>query len=314
MNKLISVVIPVFNEEECLPALFKRLDALEKDAGLYRWEFIFVNDGSSDKSESMLKEKAGARQNYVSIHLSRNFGHQFAITAGLDYADGDAVAIIDADLQDPPEAIIDMLGLWEKGYPIVYGKRRSRCGENALKKWTSSLFYRILSRLTDVDIPLDTGDFRLIDKKVADIVKSMRESHRFLRGMIAWTGFYSVAYEYDRQPRMAGKTKFSFGKMIRFALNAIFSFSEIPLRMASYLGLFVIFLAVLGILFILYLRLFTTITIPGISTVLILIMFFGGIQLLVLGIIGEYVGRIFDGNKKRPLYLIKDINNKGFLK
>lgn len=309
MNPLISIVIPVYNEEESLPHLFERLDRLEANNPDYRWEFVLVNDGSRDRSEAILRDRTNERKNYAVIHLSKNFGHQNAVTAGMDFARGDAVAIIDADLQDPPEVIAEMLPLWQQGYGIVYGKRRSRSGEGFLKKFTSKVFYRTLAKLTNTDIPLDTGDFRLMDRKVVDVVSSMRESHRFIRGIVAWTGFRSIPLLYDRQSRVAGKTKYPVRKLIRFASDAIFSFSDLPLRFASYLGLMATFIGFVGLIAVVSLRLFTDLMVPAASTLLATIIFFGGVQLSILGIIGAYVGRTFTESKGRPLYIAKELNN-----
>ncbi|MBI4423397.1 MAG: glycosyltransferase family 2 protein [Elusimicrobia bacterium] len=308
-KKKISVVIPVFNEREILPLLFERLEGIETRHPEYRWEFIFANDGSSDGSDELLRRQGALKPNYCAIHFSKNFGHQIAVTAGMDYADGDAVALIDADLQDPPEIIVEMIKLWEKGYAIVYGKRRSRAGETFLKKKTAALFYRILSIMTDTDIPVDTGDFRLMDRKVIEVVRQMRESHRFVRGIVAWTGFSSIAYEYDRHCRPAGETKYPLKKMLKFAVDAVLSFSNLPLRIASYIGWLATLLGVLGILTVLYLRLFTVWTVPGISAVLVSVIFIGGVQLTILGIVGEYIGRMFTEMKGRPLYVVKGTDN-----
>lgn len=309
MKKLISVVIPVYNEEETLPFLFQRLENLEKSNPAYRWEFLFVNDGSRDGSEKVLRERAARFSHYVCLHFSKNFGHQMAVTAGLDHASGDAVGIIDADLQDPPEAFGEMARHWEDGYAIVYGKRRTRAGETFFKKKSAALFYRILSRLTNAQIPVDTGDFRLIDRKVVETLKHMRESHRFIRGLVAWTGYPSLAFEYDRAQRVAGETKYPLKKMIKFASDAILSFSNMPLRLASYIGWTTTGLGLLGIIALLFLKIFTDRAIPGFTTVLVSVIFFGGIQLAILGVIGEYLGLIFDETKRRPLYIIRHRDN-----
>ena len=309
MKKTVSVIIPVFNEEKVLHLLFPRLHGLEKKHADYMWEFVFVNDGSCDRSSLILKEQAARRPNYRCLHFSRNFGHQRAVTAGLDHAKGEVVAILDADLQDPPEVLGEMIRYWEKGYSIVYGKRRRRAGESLFKKKSAEIFYRLLSCLTDTEIPVDTGDFRLMDRKVVETLRGMHESSRFIRGLVAWTGFSSYAYEYDRQPRAAGETKYPLKKMIKFATDAILSFSNLPLRIASYLGWVITGLGLVGIVVVVYLKIFTNQTVPGISAVLVSVIFFGGIQLTILGVVGEYVGRIFDEVKGRPLYIIGDSDN-----
>lgn len=309
MQPLITVVIPAFNEEETLPALFARLDQLAQRGSEYRWEFLFVNDGSRDRTEVLLKQQALRDPRVRAIHFSRNFGHQMAVTAGLDYASGDAVAVIDADLQDPPEAILEMAALWQQGHHVVYGQRRSREGESWFKRQSAALFYRTLARLTKENIPLDAGDFRLMDRQVVDVVRTLRESHRFVRGIVASVGFSSVPLVYDRHARFAGTTKYPLKKMLRFAADAILSFSNVPLRVASYLGWITTLLGMVGIAVIVGLKLFTDHTVPGISAVLVAIIFFGGVQLTMLGIMGEYIGRIFDETKRRPLYVVRECTN-----
>lgn len=305
----VDLVIPVFNEGECVPALFDRLNALKNQNPSFDWSFIFINDGSSDHTGPMLDELAGKNPYVKVIHFSRNFGHQRAVTAGVDYSTADAVVIIDADLQDPPELIIPMLDQIGKGYDVVYGKRRSRKGDSWFKKVTAKFFYRLLSKLCNVAIPEDTGDFRIITRPVADALKGMREDHRFIRGMVPWLGFNSFAFEYDRDLRLAGVTKYPFKKMFLFALDAIFSFSIIPLRMATHLGLGIMVMGSLGSLFILYLKLFTPYTVPGISSVILLILILGGIQILMLGVMGEYIGRNYEASKRRPLYVVRSSQN-----
>lgn len=311
MDLKVSLIIPVYNEEATLPILFQRLWKLEKENSSVSWEFIFVNDGSRDGSENILKEVSSQRQNCCVINFSKNFGHQIAVTAGMDHATGDAVGLIDADLQDPPEVIVRMIELWRAGYYIVYGKRRSREGETYFKKKTAELFYKLIARLTKNEIPVDTGDFRLMDRKVVDVMKEMRESNRFVRGLVAWTGFSSVACEYDRKARVAGETKYPFKKMLKFATDAILSFSDFPLKLASYIGWMTTLIGFLSSLLIIYLKLFTALTVPGISAVLVAIIFFGGIQLSILGIVGEYLARVFTETKGRPLYIVRSTMNIG---
>lgn len=307
MDKL-EFLIPVYNEESCLEHLMERLDAIKKDFGGVDLSVLFVNDGSSDSSLEMLIGYT-RRYNYVRvINLSRNFGHQFALTAGLDHCQANYVCIIDGDLQDPPELIKDLYKRAKQGsINIVYGQRNSRVGDSLLKKATASLFYKFINMMCKTDIPRDTGDFRLIDRKVLTVLKSMKESHRFIRGMVPWLGFKSEAFLYDRDSRYAGETKYTLSKMLRFAMDGIFSFSRKPLRLASYLGIIVAFLGFLGMAYMIYLKLFTDDVVEGITVVLTSIAILGGVQLLILGIIGEYIGRIFEQAKQRPLYVIDEI-------
>jgi dolichol-phosphate mannosyltransferase len=300
----LDIVVPIFNEEDCLPELFARLETIRGAHPQYKVTYIFVNDGSRDRSSGMLTELALSHPHVKVIHFSRNFGHQAAITAGMDIARADAVAIIDADLQDPPELIPEMVARMAEGYEIVYGKRRSRPGESSFKLLTAKMFYRFLSKVLKVDIPEDTGDFRVISSKVVRTLRGMRENHRFIRGLIPWTGFRSTEFLYDRSARYAGTTKFSVSKMMRFALDAIFSFSRYPLRIAIVLGLIITVVGFsLGIL-VVFLRLCTTYTVPGISAVLVAVFIFGGVQSFLLGICGEYIGRIYEQIKHRPLYVV----------
>lgn len=306
---LLSIVVPVYNEESCFPELLRRLSVVREKLAPQFVELIFVNDGSSDGTPRLLDE-AASRHDFVKvIHFSRNFGHQAALTAGLDRADGEFVCIIDADLQDPPEIIPAMLEKAGQGYDIVYGQRRSRQGETFFKKATAALFYRLLRRICGVSIPADTGDFRLMRREAVLAFRTMRENHRFIRGMIAWVGFRSTPFLYDRQQRHAGATKYPFAKMLRFAMDAIFSFSNLPLRISTYIGLTMTVLAILGLMAVVYLRVFTTYTVPGISAVLCVVLLSGGIQFLILGAIGEYVSRIYEQTKQRPLYIVARTSN-----
>lgn len=310
MEKL-EFVIPVYNEESCLDALMNRLDALRSNFSEVDMHVLFVNDGSSDKSREILIGFARNFEYVRLIDLSRNFGHQFALTAGLDHAAADYVCIIDGDLQDPPELTRDMYRIAkEKSLHIVYGKRNSRAGESTFKKLTASLFYKFINVMCQIEIPRDTGDFRLIDRKVLESLKGMKELHRFIRGMVPWVGFKSEPFYYDRDPRHAGETKYTLRKMIRFALDGIFSFSRKPLRLASYLGIIVAILGFVGLGYMIYLKLFTNTVVEGITVILTSIAIIGGVQLLILGIIGEYIGRIFEQSKNRPLYIIDEIYSK----
>jgi len=308
MKKLISIVVPCFNEQEVFTETYKRLtdtlNLLDKDK--YDYEIIFVNDGSKDTTLQMIKEKVSIDSHIKCINFSRNFGHQIAITAGLDNCKGDAAVVIDADLQDPPHIILEMVKKWEEGYDVIFGKRVERAGESAFKLLTAKWFYRFINRLSDVDIPLDTGDFRLMDRNALDQFLSMRESYRFVRGMVAWIGFNQTFVEYDRESRFAGTTKYPLKKMLRLASDAILSFSNTPLKVATFVGFITSFAAFIGIVYALIMRIFIKDYVEGWTLLMISILLIGGIILLVLGIIGEYVGRIYGEIKRRPLYIIKD--------
>jgi glycosyltransferase involved in cell wall biosynthesis len=303
----LSIVVPVYNEEESLEETFSRLHQLRaKLSDELDIEFIFVDDRSTDGSSAILARLARENSHVKVVTFSRNFGHQIAITAGLDHAKGDYIAIIDADLQDPPELIEDMYRLARKGYDVVYGQRRSRTGESWFKKITAATFYRIMSYMCEMEIPVDTGDFRLISRRVADAVGQLRERHRYMRGLVPWVGFTSVAMPYDRQGRFAGRTKFSLRKMLGFAINAILSFSKKPLTVATRIGLATVLMGIIGALYMLYMKLFTSIPVPGLTAILVTIVIFGGVQIFLIGIVGEYIARIFEEVKGRPLYVIEE--------
>lgn len=309
--KLISIVVPVFNEEETIHETVKRLIGLRNEylEISLRLELIFVNDGSTDRSLDILEEISANNQYVKVLSFSRNFGHQIAITAGTDFAKGDFIAIIDADLQDPPELIKDMYFKSLEGYDVVYGKRSAREGETFFKKVTASLFYKFINYMSDTEIPRDTGDFRLITKKAADALRDMRESNRFVRGMVPWIGFKEAPLEYNRSARFAGETKYPLKKMLDFAFNAILSFSSKPLTIATKLGSLITFCGFIGGIYLLYLRLFTDTTVDGVTSILLSIIIFSGIQIMIIGLIGEYIARIFIEVKGRPLYVIdKKIN------
>jgi glycosyltransferase involved in cell wall biosynthesis len=305
MMPTFSVVIPVFNEAESISEFYRRLSATSRAAG-ETWEFIFVNDGSTDDSPELLSQFARKDKRVRVIHFVRNFGHQIAVTAGLDSAQGRAVIVIDADLQDPPEVIPDLIRRWREGFEVVYAVRAEREGETWIKEWTAKLFYRLIFRITDIQIPLDTGDFRLLDEKVVAVMGRMRERHRFLRGMASWVGFRQVGVPYRRHARFAGKTKYPFSKMMRLALNAITSFSYFPLQLATYFGFFSAFLAAVAIPIVVVFRLTGAGAFFGQATTLISVLFLGGVQLICLGILGEYIGRIYDEAKGRPLYIVRE--------
>ncbi len=300
-----SIVAPIFNEIENLPELYRRVKEVMDSSG-ETWELILVDDGSTDGSTEKIRELAERDQAVRPVIFARNFGHQIAITAGWDYARGDAVVIIDADLQDPPEVILELAKKWKEGYEVVYAVRAVREGETWFKKFTAALFYRLIQRITDVKIPVDAGDFRLMDRKVVDVLKSMRERHRFPRGMSAWVGFRQIGVKYKRAARTAGETKYPFHKMFRLALNAITSFSYFPLQVATYFGFFSAGIAILAIPLVIYLRASGSQAFFGQATTLIAVLFLGGVQLISLGILGEYVGRLYDEAKGRPLYIVRE--------
>lgn len=299
----ISIVAPIYNEIDNLSELHRRVVEVMGSLAV-PWELILVDDGSSDGSGDAIMELANKDQNVRGLLFARNFGHQLAVTAGLDYSRGQAVVIIDGDLQDPPEVIPSLVEKWRQGYEVVFAVREEREGESRFKKVTASLFYRVIHAITDVEIPLDTGDFRLIDRKVVDALRVMRERHRFLRGMAAWVGFRQVGVAYRRQARFAGETKYSIGKMVRFALTAVTSFSYFPLQLATYIGFISAGVSALAIPVVIALRLMGSQAFFGQATTLIAVLFLGGVQLISLGILGEYVGRLYDEAKGRPLYII----------
>ncbi len=306
MNKpTFSIIAPIYNEFENIPELFPRVRDVMDQTG-EPWELILVDDGSTDGSTDMIRNLAENDARVRPVIFARNFGHQIAVTAGLDFSRGDAVVIIDSDLQDPPEVILDLIAKWREGYQVVYAVRAEREGESWFKRTTASLFYRLIYRITDVNIPLDTGDFRLMDKKAVNVMNQMREKHRFLRGMSSWVGFKQIGVEYKRKPRFAGETKYPFKKMLKLALNAVTSFSYFPLQLATYLGFIAAGLSVLAIPVVAILRLTTGTALLGQATTIIIVLFFGGVQLISLGIIGEYIGRIYDETKGRPLYVVAE--------
>ena len=304
MKKIMySIVAPIYNEIEIIDEFCKRIKAV-MDTTNKPWELILVDDGSTDGSTERIRELASDSEQIRAVIFARNFGHQIAVTAGLDYTRGDAVTIIDADLQDPPEVILDLIDKWQEGYQVVYAVRAEREGESWFKKFTASLFYRLIYRITDVKIPLDTGDFRLLDRRVVDVMNSMREKHRFLRGMSSWIGFKQVGVEYKRAARFAGETKYPFKKMLQLALNAVTGFSYFPLQVASYFGFASAGLAIVAIPVVAILRMTGTQFFGGQATTLIAVLFLGGVQLISLGILGEYIGRLYDEAKGRPLYIV----------
>ena len=305
MNIAYSIIAPIFNEKDNLPELHRRVSEVMSSTG-EPWELLLVDDGSTDGSSDIIREMAKRDEHVRPVIFARNFGHQVAVTAGLDYSRGGAVVIIDADLQDPPELILEMAKKWKEGNEVVFAVRTEREGESWFKLWTASLFYRIIYRITDVKIPLDTGDFRLMDRKVVNVMNSMRERHRFLRGMSAWVGFKQVGVEYKRAARKAGDTMYPFRKMFRLAINAVTSFSYFPLQVATFFGFASASLAIIAIPVVAILRLTNTHFFEGQTTTLVAVLFLGGVQLISLGILGEYIGRLYDEAKGRPLYIVRE--------
>jgi dolichol-phosphate mannosyltransferase len=308
-NKLISIVVPMYYEEKVADECYKRLKKVMVDNNI-NYEFIFVNDGSKDRTFEILSKIAEQDKNTKIISFSRNFGHQIAVTAGVDKAKGDAVVVIDADLQDPPELIPKMIDLWSEGYKVVYAKRKKRKGESFFKLFTAGMFYRILDKMTDIDIPLDTGDFRLMDRDVVNVLKNMKENNRFVRGMVSWVGFKQTPIEYERDERFAGETKYPLKKMIKFASDGIISFSAKPLKLMGSLGIFCVSISMIIFLYALIRKLTNDVNVvSGWASIMTAVTFLGGVQLLSISVLGEYIGRIYDESKGRPLYIIeKEVN------
>ena len=304
--KLITLLIPAYNEQEVLEPLFERLDTLAKSTKHYQFEFLFVNDGSRDDTLEIIKQRAEKDSRISYINLSRNFGKEIAMIAGIDHVKGDAMVILDADLQDPPELIPEMIAYWEEGYDDVYARRNSREGETWVKKRTSSWYYKLLQSSTNIPIQIDTGDFRLLDRRCIDALKQFRESQRNTKAMFSWIGYRKKEIFYNRDPRIAGTTKWNYRKLVNLAIDGITSFTTAPLRIATISGLGISLLAFCYILYLVIRPLFGVPTGAGYSSLMAVILFIGGIQMLFLGIIGEYIGRIFVEVKQRPLYLIEE--------
>lgn len=303
MQPVLSLVVPIYNEEEVIPEMYRRMTAVMEGIGeLY--ELILINDGSSDKSIELLHDLHARDSRVRVINFARNFGHQIAITAGMDYAQGEAVVVIDSDLQDPPEVISKMVEKWREGYQVVYGVRTEREGESWFKLTTANLFYRLMNRITNVDIPLDAGDFRLMDRAAIQTMGAMREKHRFMRGLSAWVGFRQTPLPYERAARYAGETKYPFRKMLKLATDGVTNFSYIPLQFATWMGFVSAFLALLGVIMAVVGRLVWPGALLGQATTLVAVLFIGSIQLISIGIIGEYLGRIYEEVKGRPLYIV----------
>ncbi|KOO44235.1 glycosyltransferase family 2 protein [Priestia koreensis] len=300
-----SIVIPVYNEEAVIHETYRRLKSV-MNSTKEAYELLFVNDGSRDQTAAILKGYSDGDDSVKLIDFSRNFGHQIAITAGMDYARGEAIVVIDADLQDPPELILEMIEKWKEGYDVVYAKRVQRKGETFFKKQTASLFYRILRASTDVDIPVDTGDFRLIDRRVCEEMKGIQEKNRFVRGLVSWVGFKQTAVEYVRDERLAGETKYPLKKMLKLSLDGLTTFSYKPLKLATYTGSLLSLAGFIYMFIVLYQKLFTDSTVEGWASLIVIQLFFSGIVLILLGIVGEYIGRIYDETKNRPLYIVRE--------
>lgn len=309
-KKLITILTPAYNEEEVLPLLYDRLTKLMDENTAYDFEVLVVNDGSKDRTLEILQDfhKKDNRFNY--LNLSRNFGKETAMIAGLDYCKGDATVIIDADLQDPPELIPEMIALWEQGYDDVYAKRRSRKGESWLKKFTSKLYYRLLQKTTRIDIQKDTGDFRLLDRRCVEALRAMRESQRYTKGLFSWIGYNKKAIEYDRDPRAAGRTKWNYRRLFNLSIDGFTSFTTAPLRWSAFIGVLISLCGFLYMLVIIFNTIFNGIDSPGYASTMVVILFLGGIQLIFLGVIGEYLGRTFSESKGRPLYFIDRYNDE----
>ncbi len=308
--KKITIIIPAYNEEESLPMLYERLNKLMEEMSNYEFEILFVNDGSKDKTIDIIKNLREKDKRICYVDFARNFGKEIAMIAGLDYATGDCVVFMDADLQDPPELIPELVKYWEEGYDDVYAKRRSRKGETWLKKFTSKMYYRVLQHLTKVEIQEDTGDFRLLDRRCVNALKKLRESQRNTKSMFSWIGYKKKEVLYDRDPRVAGSTKWNYGKLIDLAIDGITSFTTSPLRLATFIAiptfivLFIYFIYVIAKTFVVHEA------IQAFQAIILLILFFSGIQILLFGILGEYLGRIFNETKNRPLYLVNEYNGK----
>jgi len=308
-SPVISLVVPMLNEAEMVPIIVERLTQVLEDIG-EAFEVIFVNDGSTDETAPLLDAAHAADDRVKILHLSRNFGKELALTAGFDFAKGEAVIAIDADLQDPPELIKTFVDHWREGYDVVYGQRHDRSTDTAIKRTTANMFYSVMARLSRVNIPASAGDFRLMDRKVVDALRRLRERNRFMKGLFAWVGYRQMAVPYARPPRAAGTTKFNYWRLWNFALDGITSQSTAPLRVAMYFGLFTALVAVIYAIVLMFRTVLNGVDVPGYASTMVAVLFLGGVQLIVLGVIGEYLGRIFEETKHRPLYLVSEA--KGF--
>lgn len=308
--KKISVIVPMYYEEEVVEKCYLKITEVLKNIEEYEYEIVCVNDGSKDKTLDILENIASTDNHIKVISFARNFGHQCAVTAGLKYVTGDAIVIIDADLQDPPELIPDMIKLWEQGNDVIYGKRKARKGESVFKLFSAKMFYKTLNALSDVEIPKDTGDFRLVDKKVVDVINQMPEHNKFLRGLFSWIGYKQIPYEYERKERIAGKTKYPLKKMLKLASDGIINFSTKPLKFVGCLGIITIVLSIIVLVYAIVSYIFNLNNlVPGWTSIMVAITLFSGVQLLSIWIISEYIARIYDETRNRPQYIIeKKIN------
>ncbi|MFP7492986.1 glycosyltransferase family 2 protein [Terribacillus saccharophilus] len=309
MGKLITIMVPAYNEEKVIEQFYSRVDIVTQNIADYEFEILFINDGSSDDTLSIIKGLRNFDSRISYIDLSRNFGKEVAMLAGFDYAKGDAVITIDADLQDPPEVIIDMIDFWEQGYDDVYAKRSDRQGETWLKKWTSKTFYRLLKKTTNIPIQEDTGDFRLLDRRCVNALRQLRESQRYTKGLFSWLGFKKKEIVFSRDARAAGETKWNYAKLFDLAIEGITSFTTYPLKVSSYLGVLISLCAFLYMFFVIIKTLVSGTSVSGYPSLMSVMLFLGGIQLLSLGVIGEYLGRIFNETKRRPVYLVQEYND-----
>lgn len=309
-KKLVTVLVPAYNEQDVLHLLYGRLKTIMDEQTNYNFEVLFVNDGSKDETLKIIQDLRKTDNRICYLNLSRNYGKETAMMAGFDYAKGDCVIIIDADLQDPPELIPQMLEYWEQGYDDVYAKRKSRKGETFLKKFTSKMYYKTLQGMTNIEIQKDTGDFRLLDRRCVEALKQIRESQRYTKGLFSWIGYNKKEILFDRDPRAAGQTKWNYGKLINLSIDGLTSFTTSPLRWAAIIGLLVSFAGFIYMLVIIFKTIFYGIDVPGYSSTLVVILFLGGIQLIFLGVIGEYLGRAFYETKNRPLYFVDRYNEE----
>jgi Glycosyltransferases involved in cell wall biogenesis len=309
-KKLITILIPAYNEEEVLYILYNRLTKLIESIDNYNFEILFINDGSKDNTMPIIKSLREKDNRLSYVNLSRNYGKETAMLAGFDYAKGDALIIMDADLQDPPELIPEMLKYWEQGYDDVYAKRNSRKGESFFKKFTSSLYYKILQKTTRIDIQKDTGDFRLLDRRCVESLKKMRESERYTKGLFSWIGYNKKELLFDREPRAAGKTKWNYRKLVDLSIDGITSFTTSPLRWSAIFGTIISVIAFIYALFLIIRTIFWGVDVAGYASTMVVMLFLGGIQLVFLGVLGEYIGRIFNETKNRPLYFVNEYNDE----
>ncbi len=308
--KKITIIIPAYNEEESLPFLYERLEKLINSIENYEFEILFVNDGSKDNTLNLIKEYREKDSRISYVDFSRNFGKETAMIAGLDYAKGDAIIFMDADLQDPPELIPEMIKYWEEGYDDVYAQRKSRAGESFLKKFTSKMYYRVLQMLTSVPIQKDTGDFRLLDRRCVNALKKLRETDRNSKSMFSWIGYKKKAVMYDRDARVAGKTKWNYKKLVNLAIDGITSFTTSPLRISTYIAIPTFLALLVYFIYVIIKCIRLNVAIQAFQAIILLVLFFSGVQILLFGIIGEYLGRIFNASKNRPLYLVNEYNGK----